>query len=103
MLKIPTMAPFTSICQVAPRDAVVKPEAASEATLIASETDVPELVPLRLRDPSPGNVIPLVSPFSKYNSQVQPAPEKLKLKVPVPPRSEERRVGKECRSRWSPY
>src|SRR5438874_9996470 len=23
--------------------------------------------------------------------------------VPVPPRSEERRVGKECRSRWSPY
>ena len=25
-----------------------------------------------------------------------------KLKV-APPRSEERRVGKECRSRWSPY
>src|SRR5690348_1678708 len=23
--------------------------------------------------------------------------------LPVPPRSEERRVGKECRSRWSPY
>ena len=23
--------------------------------------------------------------------------------VPLPPRSEERRVGKECRSRWSPY
>src|SRR2546422_6364313 len=23
--------------------------------------------------------------------------------VPPPPRSEERRVGKECRSRWSPY
>ena len=22
---------------------------------------------------------------------------------PCPPRSEERRVGKECRSRWSPY
>src|SRR5215216_503941 len=22
---------------------------------------------------------------------------------PLPPRSEERRVGKECRSRWSPY
>ena len=21
----------------------------------------------------------------------------------IPPRSEERRVGKECRSRWSPY
>jgi len=24
-------------------------------------------------------------------------------KVPEPDRSEERRVGKECRSRWSPY
>ena len=23
--------------------------------------------------------------------------------IPSPPRSEERRVGKECRSRWSPY
>ena len=25
------------------------------------------------------------------------------LKLPEEPRSEERRVGKECRSRWSPY
>src|ERR1051326_506343 len=25
------------------------------------------------------------------------------LKLPFAPRSEERRVGKECRSRWSPY
>ena len=25
------------------------------------------------------------------------------LKAQKPPRSEERRVGKECRSRWSPY
>ena len=24
-------------------------------------------------------------------------------RVPAPARSEERRVGKECRSRWSPY
>ena len=28
---------------------------------------------------------------------------KLDSKVVLPPRSEERRVGKECRSRWSPY
>ena len=26
-----------------------------------------------------------------------------KVKITVPARSEERRVGKECRSRWSPY
>ena len=29
--------------------------------------------------------------------------EKIKELAPVPMRSEERRVGKECRSRWSPY
>ena len=29
--------------------------------------------------------------------------EEVKAKVPDAPRSEERRVGKECRSRWSPY
>src|SRR5256885_8417940 len=29
--------------------------------------------------------------------------DKFKLKVPWKIRSEERRVGKECRSRWSPY
>ena len=27
----------------------------------------------------------------------------LRLHEDLPPRSEERRVGKECRSRWSPY
>src|SRR5271157_2670778 len=26
-----------------------------------------------------------------------------KIRCPIPRRSEERRVGKECRSRWSPY
>ena len=29
--------------------------------------------------------------------------ERLLPRSPVPVRSEERRVGKECRSRWSPY
>ena len=35
-----------------------------------------------------------------------PAEESLEEEMeiaPVQPRSEERRVGKECRSRWSPY
>ena len=31
------------------------------------------------------------------------APEQLKSVVLLKKRSEERRVGKECRSRWSPY
>ena len=34
--------------------------------------------------------------------QVVPAPKAAGLSV-TPTRSEERRVGKECRSRWSPY
>ena len=36
------------------------------------------------------------APFVPLDKLVDPAP-------PIPPRSEERRVGKECRSRWSPY
>ena len=39
-------------------------------------------------------------------SEVILLPQRLALKyntTPPPPRSEERRVGKECRSRWSPY
>ena len=37
-------------------------------------------------------------------AQAQSYPSKsVRVVVPFPPRSEERRVGKECRSRWSPY
>src|SRR3989449_11090166 len=32
-----------------------------------------------------------------------PTPAARRAKAPTPRRSEERRVGKECRSRWSPY
>src|SRR3989440_8381695 len=32
-----------------------------------------------------------------------PAAPPMLFVSPTPPRSEERRVGKECRSRWSPY
>ena len=39
----------------------------------------------------------IIHDWKKIYSAIEPAPlEKL-------PRSEERRVGKECRSRWSPY
>ena len=39
--------------------------------------------------------------FAKYISEFNDIPESLKDKRVD--RSEERRVGKECRSRWSPY
>ena len=35
--------------------------------------------------------------------ETEKGPEKIFEKIPSPGRSEERRVGKECRSRWSPY
>ena len=40
------------------------------------------------------------------NQKLEARSAPLKITQPVPddiPRSEERRVGKECRSRWSPY
>src|SRR6266478_6238166 len=40
----------------------------------------------------------------EYNGQVaRPDCNRFSLPSSRPPRSEERRVGKECRSRWSPY
>ena len=41
--------------------------------------------------------------FAKYISEFNDIPEPLKDKRIDEVRSEERRVGKECRSRWSPY
>ena len=41
----------------------------------------------------------------KYRNFVKPSPKTIAgvRDVPILTRSEERRVGKECRSRWSPY
>src|SRR2546425_8789966 len=42
--------------------------------------------------------------FEKCWSDLQPTITELRARAPEQaPRSEERRVGKECRSRWSPY
>ena len=38
-----------------------------------------------------------------YKNMISPVYEKYKLTYMEFTRSEERRVGKECRSRWSPY
>ena len=41
----------------------------------------------------------------RADGTIQPLPglHLTRVSVPFKPRSEERRVGKECRSRWSPY
>ena len=44
----------------------------------------------------------VLSPMTAYAAEIQPE-EKPPLYEEVKDRSEERRVGKECRSRWSPY
>ena len=44
--------------------------------------------------------------FQEYDLDLQVQIMKIireRTSIPVPNRSEERRVGKECRSRWSPY
>src|SRR5574340_1232532 len=46
-----------------------------------------------------GNLISASSAFSKTSLNIW----KFMVHVLLKPRSEERRVGKECRSRWSPY
>ena len=38
-----------------------------------------------------------------FGAQVMEGGNPASLLLPAPMRSEERRVGKECRSRWSPY
>ena len=44
-----------------------------------------------------------VGPLGPLGGQVAGATNRLGGMPPRAPRSEERRVGKECRSRWSPY
>src|SRR2546430_6653745 len=54
-----------------------------------------------------GSASPGVSKgFPRFDSTPRPGPPRRLSRLPAPgtfPRSEERRVGKECRSRWSPY
>ena len=60
---------------------------------------IPSLVPL---DPNEGwNAAHTLSLLAK--GALYPPPDSLMVNNYPPLRSEERRVGKECRSRWSPY
>ena len=53
------------------------------------------------------NYFNIATPMTSYHDYKQPQQKEKQRHVPYPthrhPRSEERRVGKECRSRWSPY
>ena len=63
---------------------------------------VPPIAPVNVRFDAPAlAVILLLLLPSKLEAKVIPLPVKTGLLAML--RSEERRVGKECRSRWSPY
>src|SRR5690554_1473421 len=64
--------------------AIVGPNGAGKSTLIKAI--------LNLVKPVTGKVLFNNQPYKKVQKQIS-----------YVPRSEERRVGKECRSRWSPY
>ena len=52
--------------------------------------------------PTPVEPVPAPAPIPEPVPAPMPVPEPVPAPAPIP-RSEERRVGKECRSRWSPY
>src|ERR1035437_35096 len=85
------------------------------ALLLVKVQPVITTVPDRLPNPPPRPAAPPPPPESPTPSWAEPEPfspvtwfpEKVELIIAKSPelktRSEERRVGKECRSRWSPY
>src|SRR3712207_7215248 len=72
-------------------------------------SDLLALVALRLHAPATGRVVTTVLAASAGNDMLHAgfswlcAGASTQEKVAKAARSEERRVGKECRSRWSPY
>ena len=66
---------------------------------------------LIMKQPRPGGtvLVPFVrdcfgwAPFDQLMTKSDSAEENSSREDKIPTRSEERRVGKECRSRWSPY
>ena len=67
---------------------------------------IPKLVPTQQRSNQPRTKRP-VRQFTAYTKiqfgDLERSSEKPQHNIPSLSRSEERRVGKECRSRWSPY
>ncbi len=71
--------------------------------LVTIKTDVPlDINPDSLRRTEP-DVDALLKIFNELEFKTMAARFMAKQPVAQAPRSEERRVGKECRSRWSPY
>ena len=86
LIVIAVLAGCTSTPQASPTEQIESPASTEPAMM----------------EPSP-TVIPTLEPQANENTF---SPEEYTLQeydVPAGTRSEERRVGKECRSRWSPY
>ena len=92
-----TAAPLTLACWVKPKsitdhDACITIGSSSVNELFALNLRASSRVTMEVRDPSGQS---LASSASDYSGRV--------WQHVAGVRSEERRVGKECRSRWSPY
>ena len=74
------------------------PDKDKQIIMSTQPTATPELVVLQTVAPT-ASPTPIPTPVPTEETGETPAP----TKKPATTRSEERRVGKECRSRWSPY
>ena len=70
-----------------------------------SGTETPDgaIFVLRTDKVTPSAIKPQGGMFTASGLQEMPEPRALSTQEVAKGRSEERRVGKECRSRWSPY
>src|SRR5688572_27640448 len=75
-----------------------------QSTALNDVTEQLEMITARLRDTSLEiGLVPVETLVTKFKRLVRDLSKQLNKKVNFLSRSEERRVGKECRSRWSPY
>ena len=85
---------FPSSAAIPSQTAPIRTEVSPQPVRTAEESAV--------RQPEPEAVsMPEAVPLEQDSGSEEVLPQKKKWWIPL--RSEERRVGKECRSRWSPY
>src|SRR5256885_4152637 len=59
--------------------------------------------PLTMTPSNQAGILSSINPNTCYGKDFTVVEEEAEIQPSPPSRSEERRVGKECRSRWSPY
>src|SRR3712207_9308737 len=96
-----TLFPYTTLFRSANRGGFrfMRPDDLAAEVIKHLLASVPQLDPERVDDLIVGNAVPEAEQGLQMGRMIA----LLSLPTSVSGRSEERRVGKECRSRWSPY